>query len=94
MNLVPEQTKVEQGGTLNSSKAEIHDRAGLFTAIIAFGVAMLALGISMTTPARYEDKARTQDQRILELENKLAQVTAEVKAAAPMLRSRRIDSVA
>lgn len=47
MNVVPEQTKVAEGGTYAAGgKAEINDRAGLFTAIIAFGIAMLSLGVA------------------------------------------------
>ncbi len=48
MNVVPEQTKVEQGGTLNTNKAEIHG-VGLFLAIGAIGLSLLSTGLWVAT---------------------------------------------
>ena len=73
MNVVPEQTKVEQGGTLSTSKAEINDRAGLFTAIIAFGIAMLSLGISWWAI----DKAKAAETQLLLLREDIRQLTID-----------------
>lgn len=53
MNVTPEQTKVEQGGTLNQNT--IHDRAGLFAGILGFGVAMLSLGIALWAISQARD---------------------------------------
>lgn len=49
MNVVPEQTKVEQGGTLNTAKAEINDRTSLFVSIAALAVAFLSTGLWIAT---------------------------------------------
>jgi len=74
MNVVPEQTKVEQGGTYAAGgKAEIHDRAGLFAGIIGFGVAMLSLGISWWAI----DKSKAAETQLLLLREDIRQLTID-----------------
>jgi|GEM_PF-5535265 len=74
MNVVPEQTKVEQGGTYAAGgKAEIHDRAGLFAGIIGFGVAMLSLGIALWAISQARD-LRTE---VLLLREDIRQMTID-----------------
>lgn len=48
MNVTPEQTKIEDGGTQNNSKAEIHG-VGLFLAIGAIGLSLLSTGLWIAT---------------------------------------------
>lgn len=48
MTIVPEQTKVEQGGTLNAPRAEIQG-VGLFTAMAALAMSTLSVGLWIAT---------------------------------------------
>lgn len=69
----PSQKKIEAGGSNSESHASINDRAGLFTAIIAFGVAMLSLGIAGWAL----DKAKDAQTQLLLLREDIRQMTIE-----------------
>lgn len=51
----------------------LNDRAGLFTAIIAFGIAMLALGVSWWAI----DKAKTAETQLLLLREDIREWTID-----------------
>lgn len=59
MNVTPEQTKVEQGGTLNAPRAEIHG-VGLFIAIAAIGLSLLSTGLWIATMVFWPQIVRSQ----------------------------------
>ncbi|HYC01611.1 MAG TPA: hypothetical protein VEC57_20945 [Candidatus Limnocylindrales bacterium] len=71
MNLVPEQTKVEAGGSY--AKAELNDRTPLWVGILAWGVAMLSLGLSWWAI----DKANAAETQLLLLREDIRQMTIE-----------------
>lgn len=84
MNLAPEQTKVEQGGTYAAGgKAEIHDRAGLMFGGFGMAVAFLAIGIAWQSDKRHDDIARQQDARINQLETQVLLAREDLRAIAP-----------
>lgn len=83
MNVTPEMTKVEQGGTLNAPRAEIHDRAGLMFGGFGMAVAFLAIGISWQSDKRHDDIARAQEQRINQLETQVLLAREDLRAIAP-----------
>lgn len=83
MNVIPEQTKVEQGGTLNAPRAEIHDRAGLFFGAFGMAVAFLSIGISWQSDKRHDDISRQQEQRINQLETQVLLAREDLRAIAP-----------
>lgn len=49
MNVTPEQKKVGDGAINNESRAEIHDRTGLFVSIAALAIAFLSSGLWIAT---------------------------------------------
>lgn len=61
MNLTPEQTKVEAGGNYARAEAKLDDRTSLYVAILAWGVAMLAIGIACWAL----DKAKDAETQLL-----------------------------
>jgi hypothetical protein len=69
----PEQTKVEQGGTLNSNS--IHDRAGLFFGAFGMAVAFLAIGLSWWAI----DKAKSAETQLLLLREDVRELTIELR---------------
>ena len=83
MNVVPEQTKVEQGGTLNAPRAEIHDRAGLFFGAFGMAVAFLSIGISWQSDKRHDDLARQLQSQIDGLETQVLLAREDLRAIAP-----------
>jgi hypothetical protein len=67
---------VGQGG--DGGKAEIHDRTGLYLAIIGFGFSCMAIGASLILPQLYTARADAQAVRIEALSDRTR--TAEREA--------------
>lgn len=67
----PEQTKVEAGG--NYAKLEVHDRTSLYVAILAWGVAMLAVGLACWAL----DKAKDAERQLLLLREDFRELAIE-----------------
>jgi len=70
----PQQKKIEAGGSNSESRAEIHDRTGLFVSIAAIAAAFLSLGLALWARGdaeRAEREARMLEFYVLELDAKL-----------------------
>lgn len=69
--LNPEQTKVEAGGSY--ARAEVNDRTPLYVAILAWGVAMLAVGLACWAL----DKAKDAERQLLLLREDFRELAIE-----------------
>lgn len=94
MNLTPEQTKIEQGGTQNNSSATINDRTALYVGIIAvlFSGVSFALALDARLDAqRAERETRMLEYYVLEVDAKLiaAGVKTDAESIAGKLKRQR-----
>lgn len=76
-DVTPNQKKIESGGSNSESKAEIHDRTGLLVAILAFGVGMFGLGVSIWSSKAQDDKVKSLETQVLLLREDVRQATIE-----------------
>jgi hypothetical protein len=94
MNVTPEMTKVEQGGTLNHSSATINDRTALYVGILAFGFSCIAVALALDArldAQRAEREARMLEYYVLEVDAKLiaAGVKTDAESVANRLKKQR-----
>lgn len=71
MNVEPQMTKVEAGGSY--AKAEMNDRTPLYVAVLAWGVAMLSIGLALWAL----DKAKDAETQLLLLREDMRQMAID-----------------